>query len=141
MPPLQGYPGLKIDHKFIAKQESYKLSMYVPTNKKGEAIGKSGATIVNGLDLGQRKHLNDLKAQGLSNELAAKLTPYLNMKKAEAVAFVKAHPLTLSPAEGQQLAQAVVKAYDKMVMDNYNAGRPSVSFNQLPSQAQVCLTI
>lgn len=139
MPDVQGYPGTKIDHKFIAKQEAYKLDMYVPKRKDGTVIGKSGATIVNGLDLGQRTHLNDLKAQGLSNELAAKLTPYLGLKKEAAANYVKAHPLSLSAAEGKQLAQAVTRTYDKLAMDSFNKGKPATKFSDLPQAAQTVI--
>jgi len=111
--------------------------MYVPM-KNGQVIGKSGATIANGLDLGQRKNLNDLKANGLSEATAKKLSPYLGMTKDTAAAYVKAHPLSLSKAEGAEVANAVSKTYDGRVASSFNKlGGPQ--FSSLPSNVQTAL--
>jgi len=111
--------------------------MYVPT-KNGQAIGKSGPTIANGLDLGQRNNLNDLKKNGLSNEIANKLTPYLGKKQDAAIAFVKNNPLTLSKTEASQLASAVSKTYDAGVAKSFNKFG-NTQFSNLPGNVQTAL--
>jgi hypothetical protein len=117
--------------------EGMKLDMYVPT-KNGKAIGKSGPTIANGLDLGQRTNLNDLKANGLSPAIADKLKPYLGLKQDAAINYVKSHPLSLSKAEGAQLAAAVSKTYDANVARSFNK-MGSTQFSSLPSNVQTAL--
>jgi len=136
---ITGQPSLKIDHKFIAKAEGYSLQMYVPQKKDGTVIGKSGPTIVNGLDLGQRDHLNDLMAQGLSAQTANKLKPYLGLKKDAAVAYLAQHPLTITPAEGAEIASAVTKTYDLNSANTFNRLGGSKKFDQLPAGAQTAI--
>lgn len=112
--------------------------MYVPKKKDGTVLGKSGATIANGLDLGQRTHLNDLKANGLDPAVAAKLQPYLGMKKADAAAYVKNHPLTLSKAEGDNLARVVSKTYDQSMANSFKRVTKG-DFTKLPGNVQTAL--
>jgi type VI secretion system secreted protein VgrG len=128
---------LKVDHAFIAKVEGMKLGMYVP-QKNGVALGKSGPTIANGLDLGQRNNLNDLKANGLSNSLANKLSPYLGKTKADAISYVKSNPLSLSKAEGAELSAAVSKTYDGRVASSFNK-MGNTQFSSLPGNVQTAL--
>jgi len=85
-----------VDFEFIKQKEGFKTSMYVPKNKSGQALGKSGATIASGFDLGQRNE-NDLT--GLPPSLINKLKPYLGKKKKAAVKFVKDNPLSITEAE------------------------------------------
>jgi len=85
-----------VDFEFIKQKEGFKTSMYVPKNKSGQALGKSGATIASGFDLGQRNE-NDLT--GLPPSLINKLKPYLGKKKKAAVKFVKDNPLSITESE------------------------------------------
>lgn len=128
---------MKVDKAFIAKVEGgYIAKGYVPT-KNGKAIGKSGVTIANGLDLGQRTHLNDLKANGLSPATANKLSGYLGKTKDAAIASLKANPLSLSKAETAEVAAAVSKTYDGRVASSFN--KMGGNFASLPGNVQTAL--
>ena len=67
---------------------------YIPTDKKGNVIGKSGVTIGVGFDLGQHNR-QDLVKMGFSNSMINKLNPYLGKKGQEAKDFKKNNPLVL----------------------------------------------
>jgi len=110
---------------------------YVPT-QKGKAIGQSGVTIANGLDLGQRKNLNDLKANGLSPATAAKLSGYLGLKKDAAINALKSKPLSLSKAEAAEVAAATSKTYDKHMANSFNK-MGATKFDSLPRNVQTAL--
>ena len=56
----------------------------VPTDKEGNAIGKSGVTIGVGFDLGQHNE-HDLKKMGFSEGMRNKLKPYLRLKGQAAI--------------------------------------------------------
>jgi hypothetical protein len=57
---------------------------HIPTDDKGNVIGKSGVTIGIGFDLGQHdKH--DLKKMGFSKSMINKLNPYLEKKGQAAI--------------------------------------------------------
>jgi len=56
----------------------------VPTDKEGNAIGKSGVTIGVGFDLGQHNE-HDLKKMGFSKSMINKLSPYLRLKGQAAI--------------------------------------------------------
>jgi hypothetical protein len=112
--------------------------MYVPMNKAGKVIGQSGATVANGLDLGQRKNLNDLKANGLSAETAAKLSPYLGLKTDAAKSYLAAHPLTLTSAQNAEVTSAVSKTYDARVASSFNKVG-TAKFDSLPANVQTSL--
>jgi len=85
-----------VDFEFIKQKEGFKTSMYVPKKKSGQVLGKSGATIASGFDLGQRNE-NDLT--GLPPSLINKLKPYLGKKKKVAAKFVKDNPLSITESE------------------------------------------
>ena len=123
----------KINHQFLAKMEGTVLKGYVPLPK----TTKSGVTIGRGFDLGQMlpREFNSLP---ITPALKAKLRPYVGLKKFQAVAFLKSHPLTINVFELEELNQIssnkilipLVKAYDKA---------SKIPFDQLPSQAQTAL--
>ena len=91
-----------VDFDFIMAQEGFKKTAYVPRDKKdkSKAEGKSGVTIASGFDLGQR-NIGDLK--GLSTSLVNKLSPYLGLKKQDAIDAIKATPLTITLAEANDI--------------------------------------
>ena len=91
-----------VDFDFIMEQEGFKKTAYVPRDKKdkSKAAENSGVTIASGFDLGQR-NIGDLK--GLSTNLINKLTPYLGLKKQDAIDAVKANPLTITLAEANDI--------------------------------------
>ena len=42
-----------VDFQFIEEQEGFKLDGYVPLDKDGNPLGKSGVTIASGFDAGR----------------------------------------------------------------------------------------
>ena len=83
------------DFSFIQNLEGTKNQGYVPKDKDGKVLGKSGVTIASGFDLGQRKNA-DLK--GLPGDLIKKLQPYLGVKGQDALKL-NAKDLNLSDDE------------------------------------------
>lgn len=107
-----------VDFDFIKELEGFEVSMYVPKNKKGKVLGKSGATIASGFDLGQRKE-SDLK--GLPQSLINKLKPYLGKKKKAAADFVKNNPLTITKAEANIINAFAKQQEMKRLIKQWNA--------------------
>ncbi len=123
----------KIDSQFIAKMEGSVLKGYVPLPGKT----KSGVTIATGFDLGQMrpKEFNNLP---LSAGLKNKLRPYVGLKKFNAVAFLKSHPLSINQTELLEINQISMNKILQPLMKNYNKASKT-SFTQLPKQAQTVL--
>tara|TARA_R100000329_G_scaffold7910_3_gene9365 strand:+ start:4423 stop:6957 length:2535 start_codon:yes stop_codon:yes gene_type:complete len=95
-----------VDFDFVAQEEGFRTDMYVPLDNEGNVFGSSGPTIGTGVDLGQMNE-NDLVKTGVSKELIEKLSPYLGMKKDEALKFVQENPLSLSEGEALEISKAV----------------------------------
>lgn len=81
-----------IDWNFIAELEGIELHGYVPDPEGSQ----SGVTIAMGVDLGQM-HEGELAA--LSPALAAKVRPYIGLRKHAALAALKAKPLKVTKPE------------------------------------------
>ena len=96
-----------VDMKFLEEVEGNKNEMYVPKNKQGIALGKSGPTIGMGFDIGGRNE-NDLK--GLPPEIIKKLKPYLGLRKQEAIDFIEKNPLVITDKE-----KVIINAFAKKV--------------------------
>ena len=96
-----------VDMKFLEEVEGNKNEMYVPKNKQGIALGKSGPTIGMGFDVGGRNE-NDLK--GLPPEIIKKLKPYLGLRKKEAIDFIEKNPLVITDKE-----KVIINAFAKKV--------------------------
>lgn len=124
-----------IDWEFIASLEGKRvLKGYVPLPEKS----KSGVTIATGFDLGQHNE-SDLKNLKLSADLTKKLKPYLLLKKAEAVEFLKKNPLTITKEEAVEIDTALKKKLVPQLKNRYlNSpyNKDKTNFDDLPSQAQ-----
>lgn len=121
----------KVDFDFIKEREGYKKSMYVPKDKKGTVLGKSGATIASGFDLGQRKE-SDL--EGLSPEIVTKLKPYLGKKGAAANTYVESNPLTLTTAEVDEINKFAKKQELDRLEKKWDSSSSSTKFKDLTKQ-------
>ena len=91
-----------INYGFIESLEGFETSGYVPNAEGSE----SGVTIGSGVDLGAR-NVNDLKKLNLSEELIAKLKPYLGRKSTGAESYLEKNPLNLSTEEARYITRAV----------------------------------
>ena len=80
------------------------------TGDLGEPLGASGVTVATGVDLGQQSEAG-LRAMGISAGTLTALAPYLGLRKAEAVAKLRAVPLTLTPEQVAEIDGAVHERY------------------------------
>lgn len=126
-----------VDLDFVHEQEGLiQVKLDVPS-QNGKVIGKSGATVGYGVDLGQ---MNTSEMQrlvddyGLPQELADKLHGYTGKTKEEAQQFLKQHPLTISEDEAIQLTNARYSYTLDQLRDNVNKyfGEAG-SFDNLPA--------
>ena len=89
----------QIRYDIIARFEGKAIQQgYVPQNRQGQALGQSGVTIGTGFDLGNRT-VDELQRMGFDDNLITKLSPYIGLKKQEAINFLNDNPLRLSREE------------------------------------------
>ena len=111
---------------------------YVPCDKAGRPLGVSGVTIGTGVDLGQQTGAG-LLDMGVPHAVVKKLLPYIGLKKAAALAAIKAQPLVLTPAEVAAIDDAVFARYVRDIEARYNKDNPASPFADLPPEAQAVL--
>jgi len=135
-------PTFNVDREFLADREGRMSTMYVPIYddgpKKGQVVGKSGATIGKGVDLGQQD-LAYLKSLNLEPGLTARLSPYLGVKGPGAPSFVAEHPLQLSEAELDALNGAVQDRELRSLAAKYDAASQVGPFHKLPRDTQTAI--
>lgn len=125
---------LAVDFNFIHRLEGRRvLYGYVPEPD----ISDSGVTIASGVDLGQRDE-NSLQRLAISEELRAKLRPYLGIRKREAVAFLAQRPLEISEEEAEELDAAVKMLTVESLISKFNAAS-AVAFDELEPQKQTVI--
>jgi hypothetical protein len=128
--------------KFIEEREGASvLDGYVPREKSGEPLEKSGVTIASGVDLGQMGRL-DVQTLGLPQTLVDKLVPYTLLRRHAAVEALEARPLRLTKDEADALDMAVRKRVAHGLALRYDAavsGRRAPLFEELPAEAQTVL--
>ena len=111
---------------------------YVPCDKAGRPLGVSGVTIGTGVDLGQQTGAG-LLDMGVPHAVVKKLLPYIGLKKAAALAAIKAQPLVLTPAEVAAIDDAVFARYVRDIEARYNKDNPASTFADSPPEAQAVL--
>ena len=122
---------LAVDFGFINRLEGRRvLKGYVPEPE----VSNSGVTIASGVDLGQRNE-RSLQRLAISEDLRAKLRPYLGLKKQEAVAFLEQDPLEIIDEEAEELDLAVKRLMMGSLISKFDAASP-VPFEQLEPQKQ-----
>lgn len=138
-------PG--IDLEFLGKREGYSTEGYIPVKGKGSnytsssgsgsIAGVSGVTIAGGLDLGQRKNLDDLD---IPDSIKEKLSPYLNLKKEKALDKLRKVPLNLTKEEAKLVKEATEESYYNQVRDHFNSRNKNArSFESLPDPVKTAL--
>ena len=135
MSPGGEFEGDKIDYSFIGESEGFETTAYVPKDSTGTVFGKSGVTVANGFDLGQR-NLNDL--QGLPPELIKKFTPYLGKQTEEAKQYLQENPFTLSDEEAETVRNFAHKQETNKVVTAYQT-KTGKNFYDLPAAAQTVI--
>jgi len=108
----QEMAALGIDNDFIADQEGFETTGYVPNS------GKSGVTVSSGVDLGQMNEA-DLRGLGLASPLADRLKPYLGAKRDEAQSVLRQKPLRLTEGEAYDLDLAFKKKQARQLRNKW----------------------
>ena len=85
-----------VDWEFIGALEGSRINGYIPKNKKGKILGKSGVTIGTGVDLGSK---NAAYFSKLDKSIRDKLSPYFGLKGTAAANKLKTKPLGLTKEE------------------------------------------
>lgn len=126
---------MSIDWDFIkAREGKAQTKGYVPDPHGSQ----SGVTVASGVDLGQQTR-EQLQAYALPHELVTKLTPYLGLKKMEAVRALDERPLVLTRKEVDALDRIVHDHHHRAIADAYYKAS-GVPFDQIPDAAQTVIT-
>ena len=99
VPPAQAAPVAdtgNVDWEFIGALEGNRINGYIPKNKQGKILDKSGVTIGTGVDLGSK---NAAYFSKLNKSIRDKLSPYFGLKGTKAANKLKAQPLSLTKEE------------------------------------------
>jgi GH24 family phage-related lysozyme (muramidase) len=123
----------QIDLHFIRLVEGSTLKGYVPLVHSTN----SGVTIAHGFDLGQMSR-KEFQALPLDQALKSKLQPYVGLKKYKALNYLKKHPLTITPAELQELNKVAANRILQPLTKYYHHATGQ-SFLDLPAAAQTAL--
>jgi len=123
----------QIDRNFIRGVEGSALKGYVPL----ATTTQSGVTIADGFDIGQMS-VSEFNQLPIGKELKAKLLPYVGLTKVKARDYLKAHPLTITEDELQQLNVISANKDLQPLIQAYNKDSP-IPFTKLPSSAQTAI--
>lgn len=126
-----------INYDFIGQLEGgQQLQGYVPAPDQSN----SGVTIATGFDLGAR-NLADLQSLGISGTLLEQLTPYLGLKKQDAVRALEAMPLKITADDAKVIDRAVKAQSLARLESSYDAAIASSHspFASLPTQIQTVI--
>lgn len=129
---------VNIDWDFIHTLEGKAiLKGYIPLNRDGTVMGKSGVTICSGLDLGNygREGILGLK---LSKPLENKLLPYTAYTKEIALEFLKKNPLSITKGECDEITEKLQNRFCKELESLYNS-HSKIEFSKIPPAAQTVI--
>jgi hypothetical protein len=130
-----------IDWAFLAKLEEPRLRAYVPVDKQGEPIERSGVTVATGVDLGQMSG-PEIMAMGLGDDLKDALASYAGMRGGAALSCLRFRPLVLTEAEALELDAVIQGRHEQALRDAFNAvaGMAGLPFwDDLPLAARTVL--
>jgi hypothetical protein len=125
---------MTIDWHFIAALEGAGiLTGYVPVAE----TSNSGVTIASGVDLGQTGP-RQIDFWPIDDALKMRLRLYCGLKRQDAVDFLRAHPLTISPGECAEIDAAVQAEQASRIAVAYDKASV-VKFADLPDRAQTVI--
>jgi len=130
-----------IDFSFIQALEGKRvLKGYVPVDKEGKAIGKSGVTIASGVDLGQfsYKEFTDLFPAYSDSKLFNQLYDYIGFTGDEAIARLKALPLTITEDQAIMIDSVMHDKFNRELQKHWNEAF-DVKFYELPDKVKTVL--
>lgn len=108
-----------IDHAFIDAREGFETVAYVPIHPNGAPIGKSGATIGAGVDLGQWTEAQLLRRLG-PDPMIGLLRPYLGLRGWDAVRALESAPLTLTERQARALTKSIRRDLEEALVAMYD---------------------
>ena len=117
---------------FIKDLEGYKTDAYVPQDKTGKALDKSGVTIGAGIDFGSK---DEKYFEGVSQETINKVKPYFGLKGKKAQGKIKTSPLKLESEELKTLQDHVYDKAEAPIIKRYNK-ESKVPFENLTQEQQ-----
>lgn len=107
------------DHMFIEALEGFKTVAYVPRDRRKVPLGKSGATIGAGVDLGQWSEAQLVRRLG-PDPMIALLRPYLGLRGWDAVRALEAAPLTLTERQARALTKSIRRDLEEALVSMYD---------------------
>ncbi len=145
VPPPVSETAPGVDWKFIEREENKGRDArpaetgYVPTDKDGNVLGRSGVTVATGVDLGKRS-VTEIDNLDIPEELKAKLREYAGRTGQPALDYLASHPLTLSSQEVSMLDDAVRRQIALEFTQKYDAAAVKIPgalpFRDLPPHVQ-----
>jgi LysM repeat protein len=130
------------DHKLLAEMEGhFRTKGYTLPPKE---YPSAGITISNGVDLGQWSRESLLKigvSEALVNKLDNQKVSYLLLRGKDAEAYLKKHPLSISPAESKELYEKVFAKIVSQFADTYDRRRApdAPRFADLPPELKTAV--
>lgn len=118
-----------IDMSFLGAKEGFKLNAYIPEDKDGKVIDKSGVTIGTGVDLGSK---NAEYFEGLDPAILDKLTPHFGKKKEAAQESLRENAFSLTDDEAIALDNFVKAKEFNVLTQRWNKDA-KVKWDELPS--------
>jgi len=107
------------DHTFIEALEGFKTVAYVPRDYRNAPLGKSGATIGAGVDLGQWTEAQLVRRLG-PDRMIDLLRPYLGLRGWDAVRALEADPLILSERQARALSKSIRRDVEEALISMYD---------------------
>jgi hypothetical protein len=110
-----------INWHFIEELEGAAVATgYVPLDKDGKPLGKSGVTIASGVDLGQRS-ASDWQRLAIHEATLEMIRPYCGVKGDAAVALLNERPLVLGEAHVAELDNCLRAEFLRTVSERFNS--------------------
>jgi len=130
----------KIDWSFISDREGgARAAGYIPTDRDGKVIGKSGLTIATGFDVGQMS-IEELSNSGLSGDVVSLLSPYVGVTGENALKVLNSSKAPFLNAE--QIAEVDRYTHAKTLgglRRRYSNSTDGANFFDLTSRQQTVL--
>ena len=130
-----------IDYDFIGDLEgSLKTKGYIPEDKQGNILDKSGVTVSTGVDLGSKSRNY---FEGLDKALVDKVAPYFGLKGEKAKQKLAQVSLNITKDEARTLYKFTRDKELKLLKARWSkeveAGNTDVAFEDLPKKLQTVL--
>jgi GH24 family phage-related lysozyme (muramidase) len=128
---------IQIDWNFIEELEGFRNIGYVPTDAAGKPLGKSGATVGAGVDLGQWSEVQ-LRQRRVPDVIIEQVRPYLGVRGHDAMEILQHRPLNMSRENASALTECIRNESLDGLVKRYDAAsdRP---FRYLSQQAQTVI--